>query len=255
MLIFLHRTHRGKTYKWWLQSTTILMLLVFLAFLMTYCMYLYLELHSIEIEAKNREVQLVESRQASRVQGVNEIHEYWQYLNRLEKFEKIASLAKWMKIYHSQETGLDRQKRNLEQILIRNMVLPVMSVFAKELGVYTQYWEKKSLSEKNEIQVNFRKSTLAYMMLAKLKDHEIVSSEALREKIIECWFNLILNQVEQSTANNQEIYVKLEHLVDFYFQIPKRKNTGINLDTALLEKSKKQLNLYIIEENNEKIKL
>jgi hypothetical protein len=255
MLISLDRTYRGRTHKWWLQSAIILTLLVFLGLLTYYFVSLYAQFELLKTEHQRLERYiLVDKQEGGSYRGapilsrVNYTHEYLQYLNQFQEFEKKASLAKWMRVYRSKH-ALYRQKNDLELALTSDMVAPVMIGLGKELSSYSQKWERASVTEKNQMQLKFKQTILLYEMVAKRHGYKILSSDWMRKMVIQSWYEFMLNQagerVQQSThlPSYQELYPKLEGLVEFYFQLPNLENSWIKPDRALLEKTKNQLNL------------
>ena len=72
----------------------------------------------------------------------------------------------------------------------------------------------------------------------------------MRQTIIQSWYTFMLNESDEQMATKtatlpsyQQIYQKLDSLVEFYFQMPNLGNTWVKSDRALLEKTKNQLNL------------
>lgn len=256
MLIFLHRTYRGRTHKWWLQSG-IIFALVFLLFLCTYYFInLYTEYQQLMAESKRLAPYIVVEhkqhlihRQAGLLSRVNITHDYLQYLNQFERFEKKASFAKLLRVYRSKQV-LYRQKNNLELALTSDMIVPIMLSLGNELTTYSQKWDKASFAEKNRMQFMFKQRILTYEMVTKRHGYKILSSEWMKELVIQSWYDFLQKQVnEQNHASQmtlpsyQELYPKLDQLVEFYFQLPHVESNWIKPDQALLEKTKNQLNL------------
>lgn len=256
MLISLHRTYRGRTHKWWLQSAIIFVLVASLFFLAYYFINLSSEYRRLMAESKRLAPHIIVDnkqstihRQTSIFSRVNITHDYLQYLNQFERFEKKASFAKWLRVYRSKQV-LYRQKDNLELALIGDMVAPVMLSLGNELTTYSQKWDKASFAEKNRMQFMFKQRILTYEMVAKRHGYKILSSEWMKELVIQSWYDFILQQANESNPplkvalpSYQELYPKLDQLVEFYFQLPNLENSWINPDRALLEKAKNQLNL------------
>lgn len=257
MLISLHHTYRGRTHRWWIQSTMILALLTFLFFLTYYYLNLYTQFQLLRAEHKRLQpyISITQSdtlnyrKRSSTLTRVNHAHQYLEYLNKFERFEKKAKLAKWMRVYHSKQV-LYRQKNDLEQVLIGDMVAPVMTSLWKDLFVYSQQWDSASFSEKNKMQATFKQTILVYELLSKHHGYKILSSDWMRQTIIQSWYTFMLNESDEQMATKtatlpsyQQIYQKLDSLVEFYFQMPNLGNTWVKSDRALLEKTKNQLNL------------
>lgn len=248
MLIFLQRTYRGRTHKWWLQSAIIFVLAAFLSFFTYYFISLYTEYQRLMAEGKrltpyilvNNKHHLVD-KQTSIFSRMNITHDYLQYLNQFERFEKKAHFAKWLRVYRSKQ-ALYRQKNNLELALMGDMVAPVMMSLGNELTAYSQKWENASFAEKNRIQFMFKQKILTYEMVAKRHGYKILSSEWMKELVIQSWYDFMLRQ-EVALPSYQELYPKLDQLVEFYFQLPNLESSWIKPDRALLEKAKNQLNL------------
>ncbi len=255
MLIFLHRTYRGRTHKWWLQSVMIFILALFLGMLTYYFLDLYKQYQLLTAENKRLSPYVLLSEQNSLsyrepiISRVNFTYDYLQYLNQFEQFEKKAKLAKLMRVYHSKQ-ALYRQKNDLELALKRDLLAPVMTSLRNELSNYSQKWEKASPTEKNAMQLKFKQSLLTYEIVAKHNGYKILASDWMRQMIIQNWYVFMLNQINEQTytvslalPSYEALYPKLDSLVEFYFQLPNLENTWIKSDRALLEKTKNQLNL------------
>lgn len=256
MLISLHRTYRGRTHKWWLQSTIIFVLAVSLSCLAYYFINLYTEYQRLTAESKRLAPYIVVDNKQNLIHQrtpifsrVNVAHDYLQYLNQFERFEKKASFAKWLRVYRSKQM-LYRQKNNLELALISDMVAPVMLSLGNELTAYSQKWDKASFAEKNRMQFMFKQRILTYEMVSKRHGYKILSSEWMKELVIQSWYDFMLKQANETNHSSkvalpsyQELYPKLDQLVEFYFQLPNLESSWIKPDQALLEKAKNQLNL------------
>lgn len=248
MLIFLQRTYRGRTHKWWLQSASIFVLVASLSSLAYYFISLYTEYQRLMAENKRltpyvlvNNKQRVVDRQTSIFARVNVTHDYLQYLNQFERFEKKANFAKLLRVYRSKQ-ALYRQKNNLELALMNDMVAPVMMSLGNELTAYSQKWDSASFAEKNRMQFMFKQKILTYEMVAKRHGYKILSSEWMKELVIQSWYDFMVGQ-EATLPSYQELYPKLDQLVEFYFQLPNLESSRIKPDQALLEKAKNQLNL------------
>lgn len=246
MLISLSRTYRGRTHKWWFQSGAILALAIILLYLTYYFIKLYTEVQWLRAENKRLtpyvfviDTDNLEDLDISVVDKLNYAYEYLQYLHAFEAFEQKAKLAKWMRVYHSKQV-LDHQKNELEIALSSDMIAPVMMALGKELSSYSQQWDSASLLEKNKIHIQFKQSMQIYEMVAKHQGHKILSSDWMRQIITRSWYQVMRNQ-SQKLPSYQEIYPKLDSLVEFYFQMPTMENEWIKPDSALLEKTKNQL--------------
>jgi hypothetical protein len=247
MLISLSRTYRGRTHKWWLQSGIIFVLGLFLLFLTYYFVNLYTQVQWLRAENKRLTPYIFitqkndsEVSQTPTLASFNHIYEYLQYLNEFENFEKKAKLAKWMRVYSAKQV-LSHQKNDLEFALTGNMFVPIMTVLGDELLTYSQQWDKASPLEKSKMHIQFKQRILVYEMVAKHQGHKILSSNWMRQMIIQSWYQFMRTQPNEEMPNYQELYPKLDSLVEFYFQMPKVENPRFSPDSALLEKIKNQL--------------
>lgn len=256
MLIFLHRTYRGRTHKWWIQSAMIYILALTLCLFTYYFLDLYKHYKLLTVENKRlspyietSENNSAKNRQAPILYRLNFTYEYLQYLNQFEQFEKKARLAKWMRVYRSKNI-LYHQKNELELALNSDLLAPVMISLGNKLANFSQNWEKASPTEKNQMRLNFKQSLLTYEMVTKHHGYKILSSDWMRQIIIQNWYAFMCSQMAERNhqfssqlVNYEELYPKLERLVEFYFQLPHVSNTWIKRDSVLLEKTKSQLNL------------
>lgn len=256
MLIFLDQTYRGRTHKWWLQSGIICILAIALSFLTYYFLDLYKQYKLLIVENQRlspylyiSEVNSTSVRQSLIVSRVNFTYEYLQYLNQFEQFEKKARLAKLMRVYRSKQV-LYHQKNELESALNSDLLVPVMISLRNELATYSQKWETASFLEKNQMQLQFKQSLLTYEMVAKHHGYKILSSDWMRQRIIQNWYAFMQRQMTEQNhqgssvlASYEALYPKLDSLVEFYFQLPHLENAWMKPDRALLEKTKSQLNL------------
>ena len=245
MLVFLDTTYRGRTHQWWLQSAIMLFMALLICFLTYY--FINLSRHFQLLKAEHKALVLaLDSPEIAFFSRVNETHDYLQYLTKFEVFEKKAKLAKWMRVYNSEKVFF-HHKNYLELALTRDMVSPVLISLNKALSADSLKWENLSVIERNKMQPDFKQRLLAYEMVIQHQGNKILASDKMREIIIRSWYEAMQKQV-MAFSNYQEIYPKLEKLLEFYYQTPIIVNRDVKADRALVKKYKHQLDLD--QENN-----